>query len=250
MLVVIVAAVAGWPIGDLVGQLGAADTPSSQAAYYQPLQSAVAQQQDLAGASAIGQRIEVVDTANHWGSAYLSGMSLARGWDRQADYAYNPIFYDDEALTAASYESWLSSLAVGWVALPSAPLDYASVDEGRLIGHGLKYLQLTWSSPQWRLYRVVDSAPLVQGARVTSVDGSGVVLTTTAATTVTTRIRWSPYLSATDPASGSPLSACVTDVDGWVNIAVPRAESLKLASHFDASVRLGGASCGQPATRS
>ncbi len=244
----VVAAAAFWPIGDLVGQLGR-PTPSSQAAYYQPLQAAVARQQNLAGAERIGQRIEVVDTANHWGSAYLSGLSLARGWDRQADYAYNPIFYDQDALTAASYESWLNSLAVGWVALPSAPLDYASVAEGQLIQDGLKYLQLTWSTPQWRLYRVLDSAPLVLGAQVTSVDGSGIVLTTTAATTVTTRIRWSPYLSATDPATGRALSTCVTDVGGWVNIVVPQAETLKLASHFDASVRLGG-SCTQPATRS
>ena len=114
----------------------------------------------------------------HWGSAYLPTLSLARGWDRQADYAYNPIFYDAEALTAASYRAWLASLAVGWVALPTATLDYASVDEGQLIRGGLSYLRLTWSSPQWHLYRVVDSAPLVQGAQVVSVDSSGVVLST------------------------------------------------------------------------
>ena len=106
---------------------------SAQAAYYQPLQAELESELRAAGPAAVGQRVEVVDTANHWGSAYLSTLSLARGWDRQADHAYNPIFYDDGALTAASYRHWLDSLAVGWVALPAAPLDYASVAEGRLI---------------------------------------------------------------------------------------------------------------------
>jgi hypothetical protein len=238
-LIVVAAAVAVWPIGDLAGQLHSAASSSAQAAYYRPLQAELELQQSRAGATAIGQRVEVVDTANHWGSAYLSTVSLARGWDRQADHAYNPIFYDANTLTAATYQRWLNSLAVGWVALPAAPLDYASVAEGSLIRSGLNYLQLAWSTPNWRLYRVVGAQPLLQGAEVRSVDSSGVVLTTAAAEVVRARIRWSPYLTLIDPASGAQVpSSCVLNADGWVNVVVPRALTVELSSHFDASTRL------------
>ena len=236
LLVVVVAALAVWPVGDLVGQLRSSSGSSAQAAYYQPLRTQLDSELRAAGAAAIGQRIEVVDTADHWGSAYLSTLSLARGWDRQADHAYNPIFYDDGALTASTYRHWLDSLAVGWVALPAAPLDYASVAEGRLVGRGLDYLQLTWSTPHWRLYRVVNSQPLLRGAQVQSVDSGGVVLTTAHGGTVTTRIRWSPYLTLNTPGSSSSVpGSCVVDVGGWTNIVIAGAETVELSSHFTAT---------------
>jgi hypothetical protein len=235
LLIVMVAALAAWPVGDLAGQLRSSSSSSAQAAYYQPLRAQVESQLRAAGAAAAGQRVEVVDTANHWGSAYLSTLSLARGWDRQADDAYNPIFYVDGALTATSYRQWLDSLAVGWVALPAAPLDYASVAEGHLIRGGLDYLQLTWSTPHWRLYRVVNSQPLLRGALVQSVDAGGVVLTTSGAGTVATRIRWSPYLTLSVPGSNTPASSsCVLDAEGWANIVISQAETVQLSSHFDA----------------
>ena len=107
---------------------------------------------------------------------------------------------------------------MGWVALPAAPLDYASVAEGRLIRGGLSYLQLTWSTPHWHLYRVVDSQPLLHGAQVRSVDSGGVVLTRPGAGIVTTRIRWSPYLTVPRPGTGAPVSSsCVIDASGWAN---------------------------------
>jgi hypothetical protein len=236
LLIVVVAAVAAWPVGDLAGQLHSSSGSSAQAAYYQPLRSEFEAELQAAGVSAVGQRIEVVDTANHWGSAYLSTLSLARGWDRQADDAYNPIFYDDGALTAASYRRWLDSLAVGWVALPAAPLDYASVAEGRLVLGGLEYLQLTWSTSHWRLYRVVDSQPLARGAQVRSVDAGDVILTAAGGGTIATRIRWSPYLTLISPGSNTPVpSSCVVDAAGWTNIVLARAATVELSSHFDAT---------------
>ena len=39
---------------------------------------------------------------NHWEAADLAKvLPLARGWERQLDQKANPIFYDDEPLTAA-----------------------------------------------------------------------------------------------------------------------------------------------------
>jgi hypothetical protein len=238
MLIAAAALLAIWPMGDLVGQLHSSADPSAQAAYYEPVRGQLQAQQQQAGAGAIGQRVEVVDTAGHWGSAYLSKLSLARGWDRQADNAFNPIFYDDGALTAATYHRWLDSLAVGWVALPSAPLDYASVQEGRLIRPGLPYLRRTWSNRDWQLFRVIGSQPLLTGARIRSVGPGGVVLSTGAAAVVAARIRWSPYLTVRDARSGASVPACVVDAGGWVHLIVGRAATVALSSHFDAAARL------------
>lgn len=182
----------------------------------------------------------MVDTVNHWGSVYLSTTALARGWDRQVDNSENPIFYDADLLTSASYESWLHQLAVGWVAVPSAPLDYASVDEARLIRTGLSYLTLTWSSSDWRLYRVNNATPLVSGARVNAIEDNGITITTAAQATVSVRMRWSPYLTVRDPSVGLSVPACLTDSEGWIRLFLPRAETVELSSRFDPAARLSG----------
>jgi hypothetical protein len=227
-----------WPLADLAGQLHSASNPSAQAAYYQPLEAQLHRQLDSAGPAAIGTRVEVVDTKNHWGSVYLPGLSLARGWDRQADVALNPLFYQTGVLTASNYRRWLDDLAVGWVAVPAAPLDYASIAEARLVGGGLGYLRLTWASPDWTVYRVLDSTPLVSGATVRNVDSTGVVLTAAPATVITVRVRWSPYLAAHDPATGLVVASCIADADGWVSLVLPKAETVTLSGQFNAGRRL------------
>ena len=228
-----------WPGGDLLGQLHLADAPSTAAAFYRPVRAEILRERARAGATGMGQRVEVVDTANHWGSAYLSSLSLARGWDRQVDQAANPIFYEPDALTMASYRVWLRQLAVGWVALPAASYDYASVHEAALVQAGLPYLALAWSSPQWRLYRVVEPAPLVTGARLVSVGPQGIAVSTTGAATVDLRVRWSAYLRLTGPAQIRP-AGCVFDRAGWVRLYVPRAGTVTLTSNFDPRSRLVG----------
>jgi len=238
LLAVVLVALAIWPMSDLVEQVSFATNPSAKAAYYIPVAQKLADEQAAAPDAAEGERVELVDTVNHWGSVYLADMSLARGWDRQADNANNPIFYNKSLLNAASYHAWLRQLAVGWVALPSAPLDYASVQEGKLIRGGLSYLKLVWSSHDWQLYQVVDATPLVSGATVAAEDDAGITLTSSSAATVAVRLRWSPYLTVRDPSTGAAVSACVIDVSGWVSLIVPRAETVELTSQFDPRARL------------
>ena len=60
-----------WPVSDLTGQLEQSTLPSARAAFYRPLQTEVTREQALAGSSAQGQRLELVDTVNHWGNTYL-----------------------------------------------------------------------------------------------------------------------------------------------------------------------------------
>ena len=237
-LVLIMAALAIWPVADLVRQLRSAADPSAQASFYQPLQQRLLSEQSALGSAAIGQRIEIVDTVNHWGSAYLSTMSLARGWDRQADDNYNPIFYTANGLNSSTYRHWLDGLAVGWVAVPTAALDYASIAEAKLIRGGLSYLDLTWSTPDWLLYRVIAPKPLATGARIDSVNNSGVTLTTIGASTVELQIRWSPYLTVRDPRSELVVPACVSDDGGWVRLYLPHGQTVEVASQFDPRARL------------
>jgi hypothetical protein len=227
-----------WPLGDLAGQLTSSANPSAQAAYYAPLSSQLNRYLASGGSAGIGQRVELVDTKNHWGSVYLADLSLARGWDRQADVANNPIFYHSGALTAASYRAWLDSLAVALVAVPAAPLDYASIDEAALIGRGLDYLKPVWSSSTWKLYRVVDPTPLVSGATIRSVSSTGVVLTGPRDSPIAVRVRWSPYIVARDTTTGMATPACVSDVDGWVGLVLPRAETVTLSAKLDPKLRL------------
>lgn len=130
--------------------------PSTASAYFEP---AARWLRDHGGE---GARIEVPPTANHWESAYLAPkFELARGWLRQLDTTRDDLFYDEKALTAASYGAWLRANAISFVALPDAPLDYSSQAERRLILADPSYLSLRFRSEHWRIYEVRDPKPLV-----------------------------------------------------------------------------------------
>ena len=227
--------IAVWPVGDLASQVQASADPSTRAAYYVPLVDAVRKEQALAGPRAVGQRIEAVETVSHGADAYLApSIALARGWDRQADRAYNTLFYARNALTADSYHAWLQELAVGWVALPRAPLDYAAAAESALIRAGLPYLSPTWRSTDWTLYRVTDAEPLADGAQIQAVGDSSVTLNSPAPSVVRLRLRWSPYFVLIDPATGRPdPAACTADHGGWTSAYLPRDGTFQLVSRFD-----------------
>jgi hypothetical protein len=233
------AVIAIWPMADLVEQLQTSVDPSTRAAFYQPLADAIRHAQAATGPEAIGERIESIDTASHGASAYLApSFALARGWDRQADRAYNPLFYSTKSLTADSYHAWLRELAVGWVALPKAPLDYSAVAEGALVRAGLPYLRAVWGSADWTLYEVTDAAPLATGAQVLSVADSSVTLATSNAAMAVVQIRWSPYLTVVDPGTERPdPTACVINDDGWIRVYLPREGAFQLVSRFDIDAR-------------
>lgn len=241
--------VAIWPVSDLVNQLRLAHQPSSNYVFYKPLATALKADQHRLGSKVIGRRVEVVDTKNHWGSAYMTSFSLARGWDRQADKADNPIFYQPHKLNPVSYRQWLDSLAVGWVAVPKAPIDYASKDEAELVLGGLPYLKLTWSNSDWRLFRVINPAPLATGAKVARIDSHGVVLDAKANHTIDLKVRYSTYVGATDPHTKKPLAACIVNNDGWLRVTVPKTRRIRLSSDFK-PVRTQPPGCVPPSTPS
>jgi len=244
-------AVAGltiWPAVTFGVQVSWVLEPTAKASYYAPLVQRLTAARAAGGPASVGQRLEVLDTADHSGSLYLPrSIAIARGWDRQADEANNPIFYRENELTAAHYHAWLHDLAVGWIAIPTTELDYASRAEARLIKAGLQYLRLIWSSADWRLYRVKDAAPLADGATVTSVDPASISIESQAPATVILHVHWSPYLRAVDPKTGQPARVCIKSAGHWLRLELPAAGSFRIVSRFDPTVRFAdhGRDCGR-----
>jgi hypothetical protein len=184
--------------------------PELQQSYYQPLL------QELAALAPGPIRVEVPPTLEHWEAAFLAPhVSLARGWERQLDIANNPLFYGPGALTATSYRAWLDTNGITWVALPSAPLDYAGIDEGRLLGDGVvPGLDLVWQTPHWRLWRVDGSPGLVSGAAtLTSLVPDHLTLSVVQPGPITVRVHYTAFWSVT---SGS---ACLASAPGgWTAV--------------------------------
>jgi hypothetical protein len=239
LLALVLALLALWPTIDVVEQVSSTAAPSSTAAFYEPLLGALGSEQANAGPGAIGERLEVLDPVNHFATVYLAGkVSLARGWDRQADVANDPIFYKDDALTAASYHAWLHDLAVGWVAVPAGKLDYSAINEAKLVAGGLDYLKLVWSNESWQLYRVTDATRLAEGARVLSVEPTRITIQTSDAGPVHMRVRWSPYLTVRHLDGTLAVGVCLSKAEGWLNITVPESAIYRVTSRFDPVHRL------------
>lgn len=217
-----------WPSVDLSLELAKASSPAASPAYYQSLVDQVQQRTASAGADAQGQRLEIVDPASHWSAAYVAPtVPIARGWDRQADRSANPLFYDG-TLAPDTYRAWLHALAVRWVALPSeGSLDYAAKGEADLVRSGLPYLKQVWADRSWQLFRVVDDAPLVLGARVVEIDASELTFYAPAAGPVHLQIRWSPMLALT---GDSAEDGCVRERGEWTSIDVDKPGTYTLAS--------------------
>ncbi|HEX3041640.1 MAG TPA: hypothetical protein VHP56_06085 [Solirubrobacterales bacterium] len=157
LLVLAIAGSLYWQLTASVTQIArSVGDPSTASAYFHPVTSWLREHE------ADGKRIEVPPTANHWEAAYMAPkFELARGWLRQLDTTREDIFYDDKALTAATYGQWLRANAISYVALPDAPLDYSSQAERRLILADPYYLKLRSASEHWRIYAVRDPKPLV-----------------------------------------------------------------------------------------
>jgi len=188
--------------------------------------------------ASLGQRVEVVEPQTKGAARYVGeSMPVARGWERQADVTDNPIFYEDDALDATTYRRWLDELAVAYVAVPNTKLDFASVDEAKLIAAGLPYLDEVWRNPDWTLYQVVDAAPLARNARVISVDGNQLRLWVDHRAQVPIQIRWSDHLAVLDGsrpvAEGVRARGCLSQAGQWTVLHARTPGAYVLTSDFD-----------------
>jgi hypothetical protein len=192
----------------------ATNGPSSEAAYYEPLIA------ELALLSRRGPvRVEIPPTAHHWESAYVAPkFALARGWERQLDIAYDPLFYQARPLTPSEYRTWLVANGVSFVALANAPLDYAATAEARLLRSGeVKGLRAVWHTASWQLWMVVGSQGLATTpATVVSLSPRSVDVRYSHPGLSTLRLRWSPFWSLAGPAA---REACLRPAPGgWTEL--------------------------------
>jgi hypothetical protein len=236
-----IVAVFAWPVSDLVSQVSVVRPPATTAAYYAPVANELHALQAQSPAS-VGRRVEVVDTVDHWASTYLSrSVALARGWDRQADAARNPLFYRRTPIGADEYRDWLARSAVGWVALPSAKLDYASVHEAALIATHPGYLREVWSSADWTVYQVNDATSLAEGARVVAVAPASITLDVRTAGDVLVRVHWNPYLRVIADVPGSARIACTAPDSSGIVVAASVPGTVRVESAFNPVDALGTA---------
>lgn len=190
--------------------------------------------------TAPGERVEVPLTLNHWEAAHLApSLPLARGWARQLDAKVNPLFYEPGAIAAGRYHAWLRERAIGWVALPRAPLDFSAREERRLLERGAPFLRLVHNGPRWRIWRVRGAAPPVAGpARMTAHGPRGFTLRATAAGPALVRERWTRYWTVTRGA------ACVRRAGEWTVVDAMGPGRVDVRAAFSAARALGrGAAC-------
>jgi hypothetical protein len=199
-----------------------ASDPELHQSFYQPLL------QQLATRAPGPIRVEVLPTREHWEAAFVAPhVSLARGWERQLDIANNSIFYTTGALTAATYQAWLASNGITWVALPATTLDYAAKDEARLVNSGqVPGLQLVWGTAQWRLWHVNGSPGLTSGpGQLVSLEPDHLTLQVSEPGQITVRVRYTAFWSVTAGA------ACLGPAaGGWTSVDAKTVGTLQLSA--------------------
>jgi hypothetical protein len=201
----------------LDAMLRARDDPSIEESYYRPLLNFFAM------IDAQNTRVEIVPTGRHWETAYIATeVPIARGWERQLDRRFHPIFYDGD-LTDGELHQWLRESGVGYVALADTTLDDSGVEEAALIEANPSYLRLVWQDEHWRVWRVIDSTGLVDGpAKLNEVGADTVSLEVLAPGDVLVRVRASAFWSSTPRVCIEP-----TD-DGWIVLRDVRPGPLEL----------------------
>ncbi|MER8186720.1 MFS transporter [Kitasatospora sp. NPDC094015] len=227
-------AVAAWQVGKPIGDLISTGPSAGES---RPTTALLA---ELHRIGADLGRIEVVPLRSHQeASALAPYVNLARGWNRQADVARNPLFYDD-TLTPDSYHAWLRHWGVGYVVLPTARPDDAAVTEAAIVAAGHGWLAQIWQDEGWRLFRVTDPVPLVDPpATVRQAGPADLTLDVPQAGEVLLRIPWSPWLGV----EGEPGGAigCLVAAGEWTVLHAPAAGTYRIGARY----RLArGAPCG------
>lgn len=203
---------------------------SADAKFYEPLATFV-----LAQPGGV-KRVEVVPTASFRQADELAlTIEIARGWEVQVDRELNPEFYGK--LTADTYHQWLRRNAVGLVALPSSGVQPSSQGEQEVIEAVPDYLRLMWSTPQWKVYEVVDGQPLADnGATVTSVGATTLTISARHAGLTNIRFRYSTWFHVTTG------NACTKQSpDGWLQLDVTTPGTVIAEASFSLNAAAGNA---------
>ena len=181
-----------WNVSPLAASYakGASD-PASDEAYWVPAIGFLESHLDPS------YRVEVVDTTGHWAAAYLpaAGIPITRGWFRQEDFPRNEVLYRDD-VGVRTWIRWLRQMAVRYVVLPDAPLDYSAAEEAELLRSGRTGLRPVFRSAHTTIYSVPAPRKLVTGPGRTDVltfDNSRLTFTVAVAGRYRIATSWSPY---------------------------------------------------------
>jgi hypothetical protein len=223
--VALIVSLVAWDWAPMVEAVERANNgPPSRASYYSPLLVELGR---LSGGRPV--RVEIPPMAHHWESAYVApSFPLARGWERQLDLSYAPIFYQPGRLRADAYRGWLLANGVSYVALAAAPLDFAAVREGALLRSGtVPGLERVWHNPDWQVWIVVGSAGLASApAQVTALRPDNVDVAFASPGSSIVKVRWSPYWSLS---AGRGRTACVwRSAGGWTGVRSNVAATVEL----------------------
>ncbi|MGZ4271855.1 MAG: hypothetical protein ACXVSX_21950 [Solirubrobacteraceae bacterium] len=199
-------------------------TPAASAAYWAPALSFLLAHQSPS------YRVEAVDTIGHWPALHLAraGIPLARGWFRQDDFPQNALLY--RPLTAPPYLAWLRTMAVRYVVLPDATLDYTAHGEAALLRSGRAGLRVALRARHLTIFEVAHPRPIVTGpgrACMVSLTENGAVLDVARAGTYRVAIRYTPYWGVVPGCPGRAR-------DGMTRLTVPRAGRVTLAFSWTA----------------
>jgi hypothetical protein len=214
------------PVRESTGVIG---DPSTSASYYVPLK------RFLNGHGGSLVRVEVPFTHSHWEAALLAPQfPLARGWERQLDTKYDPLFFGG-TLTASAYHAWLQQDAVTYVALPDVRLDGSSDEEAAQIRKGLPFLREVFTSAHWRVFAVLGSTPLASApAALTALDHDSFTLRFATPGTSVVRLRYTRYWTVIRG------GACVASAPGgWTAVRAERPGVVRVAARFSLGRGLG-----------
>jgi hypothetical protein len=198
-----------------------ANDPSVSASYYQPLLAFLERQPGPPF------RVEIPFTKFHWETYDVAPeIPLARGWERQLDIKYNPLFYAGP-LTPETYRQWLHNLAVRFVAVSDARPDFSAQDETQLIDGGLPYLRPVLRTRHWRVFAVSAPTAIVTGtATLTRLGADSLTLSVSRPGTSEVRVRFSPYWSIENG------SGCVLPSGDFTRVEMRSTGTARLAISF------------------
>lgn len=146
-----------------------------------------------------GQRVEAVDTVNHWPALFLAraGIPLVRGWYRQDDFPLNALLYHH--FSVGAYLAWLHRSGAGYVVVSTATPDFSAAQEARVVTSGRAGLRLVMASETVSVYAVPHATSMLTGPGhpvVLSAGTKSFVLSLPSAGRYRLAVHWSPYWSA------------------------------------------------------
>ncbi len=191
----------------------AANDPSTEAGYYEPLLDQLATREG----GELPLRIHIPPTRSRWEAVEVAERyPITRGWLRQEETDDFPLFRAGP-VDPELYLEWLIARGVDYVAVPDAEPDYAARTERELLDSPANPLDEVWAGEHWRLF-AVPGGGAGRGIDALRLRADGFTVRTRAPV-VSVPVRYSPYLRVAegegcverDPSSDQRTRVVVAD---------------------------------------